>query len=73
MARHAVPEPLASEKVSTLFHVGAHVLCVSKVREGRWTCTVDDGPVSNSFMTQAEAWEAGVREADRIDRAAAAG
>jgi len=71
MARHASPEPLVSfEKVSTIFHVGPHVLCVSKLREGRWTCTVDEGAPSSSFMTQAEAWEAGVREADRLDRAA---
>ena len=72
MARHAAPEPLASlEKVSTIFQVGAHVLCVSKLREGRWTCTVDHGQPSSSYMTQAEAWEAGVREADRLDRAVA--
>ena len=69
MARRAYPEPIVSaEKISTFFHVGAHVLCVSKLREGRWTCTVDAGTPSSSFMTQAEAWEAGVREADRLDR-----
>jgi hypothetical protein len=71
MARHASPAPtLPLEKLSTIFHVGAHVLCVSKLQEGRWTCTVDAGAPSSSFMTQAEAWEAGVREAARLDRPA---
>lgn len=70
MPRHNAQEPPGSfDKVSTLFQVGAHVLRVSKLREGRWTCTVDEGEPSGSFMTQAEAWEAGVREADRLDRA----
>ncbi len=72
MARPPPPDRFGYlEKVSTIFHVGAHTLCVSKVMEGRWTCTVDQGPASDSFMTQAEAWEAGVREADRLDRGAA--
>ena len=57
--------------IPTLFHVGSHVVRICKVMEGRWTLTVDDAPGPNSFATQAEAWEAGVREADRLDRAAA--
>jgi hypothetical protein len=68
MASRPSPAPfVAPEKTSTFFHVGGHVLCVSKLREGRWTCTVDAGIPSPSFMTQAEAWEAGVREAARLD------
>ena len=61
--------PYVPEKVSTIFRVGAHVLCVSRVMEGRWTCTVDEAPVPSSYQSQAEAWEAGVREAARLDRA----
>jgi len=39
------------------------------VMEGRWTVAVDDSPVPGSYRTQADAWEVGVREADRLDRA----
>jgi hypothetical protein len=69
MARR--PPPNASgfpEKLTTRFEVGAHTLLVTKVMEGRWVVTVDGGSVSDSYMTQAEAWEAGVREAARLDR-----
>lgn len=52
----------------TTFHVGAHVLVVAKVQEGRWTVAVDGPLLDASFTTQADAWEAGVREADRRDR-----
>ncbi|HET8541293.1 MAG TPA: hypothetical protein VFL83_15565 [Anaeromyxobacter sp.] len=55
------------ERISTVFHVGLHTLRVSKVSEGRWTFSVDDGEVSNTFPTQAAAWEAGVRAADHLD------
>jgi hypothetical protein len=58
------------EKISTVFHVGMHTLRVSKVNEGRWTFSVDDGEVSMTFDTQAAAWEAGVRAADTLDAAA---
>lgn len=72
MARPAPIDRFAHlQRLTTTFHVGAHVLAVVKVMEGRWTFTVDQGPVSGSYMTQAEAWEAGIREADRLDRAAA--
>ena len=49
----------------TSFQVGEHVVRVSKVMEGRWTVEVDGSAVAGSFATQAEAWEAGVREVDR--------
>ncbi len=60
---HSTP----AERLSTVFHVGLHTLRVSKVNEGRWTFTVDDGAVSSTFPTQAAAWEAGVRAADEAD------
>ena len=56
------------EKLSTVFHVGLHTLKVSKVNEGRWTFSVDDGEASSTYPTQAAAWEAGVRAADEADR-----
>jgi hypothetical protein len=41
---------------------------LTKVSEGRWTAAVDDRPVDGSHPTEADAWQAGVREADRLDR-----
>ncbi len=57
--------------IPSSFHVGSHVVRVAKVIEGRWTMSVDDVAAPSSYATQAEAWEAGVREADRLDREAA--
>ncbi len=51
----------------TTFEVGEHKLVVAKVLERRWTVAVDDRALDASFDTQADAWEAGVREADRLD------
>jgi hypothetical protein len=69
MARPPSPAPSGfREKLTTTFEVGAHTLHVTKVMEGRWTVTVDSSGGSASYMTQAEAWEAGVREAARLDR-----
>jgi hypothetical protein len=66
------PAPANPASIASCFHVGTHVVRVFKVMEGRWTMTVDDAPGASSYATQADAWEAGVREADRIDRAAQA-
>jgi hypothetical protein len=52
------------------YHVADHVVRVTKVLEGRWTAAVDENEVLGSYGTQADAWEAGVREVDRLDRAA---
>jgi hypothetical protein len=54
-----------------VYQVGAHVLRVVHVAEGRWTVSVDDGSPSQVHATQTEAWEAGVRSADALDRAKA--
>lgn len=63
---HAVATVAA---VPISFQVGPHVVQVAKVKEGRWTVRIDDTAIPSSYATQAEAWEAGVREADRIERA----
>lgn len=63
--RTAVPDLIAARP--TTFHVGEHALVVAKVMEGRWTVAVDGRKIDASFLTQAEAWEAGVREAHRLD------
>lgn len=51
----------------TTFIVGDHTLVVTKVMERRWRVTVDSHPIDSSFDTQADAWEAGVRDAHRLD------
>ncbi len=49
------------------YQVGNHVVRISNAK-GRWAVTVDDAELSKWFINQAEAWAAGVREADRLDR-----
>ena len=53
------------------YHVGAHLVRVS-CAGGRWSVRVDDVAFDRWYTNQAGAWEAGVREADRLDRASAA-
>lgn len=64
------PEPPALPTPPTTFFVGSHKLVVSKAREHRWTAAVDGTPVDGAYDTQAEAWEAGVRFAAKLDAAA---
>lgn len=54
---------------SKVFRIPGHELLVSG-HEGAWVVTVDGAPRSPpGFATLAEAWAAGVREAERLDRA----
>ena len=56
----------------TTFKVGVHILTLAKLRgSNRWTLTIDGTLSASTFETEAEAWEEGVRTADRVDRAAA--
>jgi hypothetical protein len=60
-------------EISTLpasFQVGAHTLLLW-LDQRRWTMSLDGTVGAVTFETQAEAWEAGVREADRLDRSVA--
>lgn len=57
----------ASTSPASAFQVGAHLVLLSCCG-GRWTVTVDTVPAEKWHMSQAAAWEAGVREADRLDR-----
>ncbi len=51
------------------FQAGAHTVVVAKLAvSDRWTLAVDGRAVDATYETQVEAWEAGVRAADRIDR-----
>ncbi|HSN92103.1 MAG TPA: hypothetical protein VLS93_12810 [Anaeromyxobacteraceae bacterium] len=68
MVRPSRNPPALVERIPTLFKAGDHVLAIALAEDWRWTVSVDDGPLPARFMTQAEAWEAGVREAGRLDR-----
>ena len=57
-ARWAVPLPVK-------FAVGEHELVLTEIAESRWNVAVDAHLLDRVFGTQAEAWEAGVREALR--------
>ncbi|HEY6104591.1 MAG TPA: hypothetical protein VIV59_01320 [Anaeromyxobacteraceae bacterium] len=49
------------------YQVGKHVVRVSSAN-GRFAVTVDEAALSRWFVNLADAWAAGVREADRLDR-----
>jgi hypothetical protein len=53
------------------FQVGKHAVSIVK-SDQRWLVTVDQTPLSKWFLTEADAWASGVREAQRLDQAAAA-
>ncbi|HEY7724921.1 MAG TPA: hypothetical protein VH880_06285 [Anaeromyxobacteraceae bacterium] len=52
---------------SSTYKVAEHRVFLSG-RTGAWNVNVDEKSLPNGFATEAEAWEAGVREADRLDR-----
>lgn len=56
------------------FAVGAHTVVVAKLASStRWTVTVDGARADATFESEVDAWEEGVRTADRIDRGASGG
>jgi hypothetical protein len=63
-------EPAGPPPVQTTFEVWGHRLTLARIvgPKGRWSVAVDGAPLAVSYTTQAEAWEAGVREAYRLDR-----
>ncbi len=67
MAAKRVRQPKIHLPILTRFQVGKHVVEVSR-NEERWAVSVNAVALPTWFMTQVEAWEAGVREADRLDR-----
>lgn len=53
----------------TTFKVGTHTIVLTKPRgANRWTLTMDGTLSPSTFETEVEAWEEGIRAADRIDR-----
>jgi hypothetical protein len=64
------PEPDPFSRIPTVFEAGAHKIGVGLEGDWAWSCKVDGVPLERRFQSQVEAWEAGVREADRLDREA---
>ncbi len=63
------PEPDVLARIPIVFQAGTHELKVTMSSDWRWSCTVDGAPLGGRFEKQVEAWEAGVREAYRLDLA----
>jgi hypothetical protein len=56
-----------AREVRTRYTVGAHV--VETVGQGgRWAAIVDGARLDASFPCSADAWTAGIAEAERLDR-----
>lgn len=55
--------------LGTRFEVGGHVLRVWRARGG-WASSVDGLSKDETYSTEAEAWEAGVRLIDFLDNPA---
>ncbi len=68
MRRAPVKVPDAVVTRPATFIVGDHTLVLVMAMEGRWTVTVDSRLLDSSYGTEADAWEAGVRDAARLDR-----
>jgi hypothetical protein len=54
----------------TTFDVRSHQVCVW-LDGRRWHVSIDGSELQLWFVTAADAWAAGVQEADRLDRVAA--
>ena len=57
--------------VPVVFQAGDHTLRLTMDLDWRWSVAVDGALMSNRYMSQVEAWEAGVREAARLDQSSA--
>jgi hypothetical protein len=64
------PTPADLVARPTAYIVGDHSLLLAEnVTTWRWTATMDGRLLEGTFRSQAEAWEAGVREAALVDGA----
>jgi hypothetical protein len=61
------PQPLRVPAPAAVFEAGGCKLAVW-IDTGRWKVSVDGVLVDRWFSTQVDAWEAGVAEADRLQR-----
>jgi hypothetical protein len=68
MATKTDPSHSGAARHVLRYEVGGHVVRVTQVSVGRWSMSIDDVDVDGTYGTRAEAWEAGIREADKRDR-----
>lgn len=67
--RQSVADELALRP--TTFTVGTHTIVLAKTAVvGRWTLSVDGRRAEETFESEVDAWEQGVRTADALDRPA---
>jgi hypothetical protein len=70
-----IPEPTSTktavEPPTELknFHVGTRLVRLS-CSSGRWNVSVESAALDRWYTSEADAWEAGVREVDRLERMA---
>jgi hypothetical protein len=65
-ARYAAARIESDARPPDVFQVGLHAIEVT-CAAGRWSVVVDQVPLSRWYESRVEAWEAGVREASRLD------
>jgi hypothetical protein len=63
------PQPRPVPVPPAVFRVGGHEVSI-RIEQGRWLVSVDGAVLERWYPTQADAWVAGVGEADRVDRKA---
>ncbi len=72
-ARRPIPVDDVSCRPTT-FMAGTHAVVVQRLApSGRWALSVDGQGSEMTFESEVEAWEAGVRTADRLDHPDPAG
>jgi hypothetical protein len=62
------PEQAGKSSPPVTFQAGPHEVRVW-MANGRWSVAVDDAVLTQWFMSQVDAWAAGVSEAARLDKA----
>ncbi|MGC3997553.1 MAG: DUF2188 domain-containing protein [Anaeromyxobacter sp.] len=66
MSQSRLP-PAAVERLPITFEAGKHTLTLTLGEDWRWTLAIDgQRHTEGTYPTQAEAWEAGIREAYRL-------
>jgi hypothetical protein len=66
MARQPVQAPSRLDRLPITFEAGTHTLVLTMTPDWQWTVSIDGQQGTYRYPTQAEAWEAGVREAQRL-------
>lgn len=65
MARTPLQAPGRLDRLPITFEAGTHTLTLTMTPDWQWKVAIDGQQSDFRYPTQAEAWEAGVREASR--------